>query len=259
MTLFALLPSRTVAFVLLGFPVHWYGLLYFTAFLIGWFLIGRLQKYRSLHLSSEELSSILTATVIGVIVGGRLGYVLFYNPMYYLQQPLEIFAVWKGGMASHGGFIGVAVALLYVLRQRSMDEVLRIADIVAIPVAIGLGLGRIGNFINQELYGTVTTLPWGMAFPGADGLRHPIQLYDFTLQMIIAGLCFLHLRRSKTSGRTLALFLLLYGVARFLLEFIREQNGVYFWGLTEGQILTIPLLLIALVLWRKTGGRSAGT
>jgi phosphatidylglycerol---prolipoprotein diacylglyceryl transferase len=250
-----LLPSRTVALILFGFPVHWYGLLYFAGFLIGWFLLKKLQKYRDLHLSSDDISSILSATVIGVIVGGRLGYVLFYNPWYYLQNPFDIFAVWKGGMASHGGFIGVTVALMYVLRGRTWDEFLRIADVISIPIAIGLGLGRIGNFINQELYGTITSLPWGMYFAGAEGLRHPIQLYDFALQMMIAGLCFMHLRRSKTSGKTFALFLILYGVARFLLEFIREQNGVYFWGLSEGQILTIPLLVIALWLWRQTGRR----
>jgi phosphatidylglycerol---prolipoprotein diacylglyceryl transferase len=251
MTLFDIFPSRTIAFIILGFPVHWYGLLYFAAFLIGWFLIGRLQKYRSLNLTADELSSVLTATVIGVILGGRLGYILFYNPWYYLQNPLDIFAVWKGGMASHGGFIGVAVALLYVLRKKSKEEILRIADIVVIPVAIGLGLGRIGNFINQELYGTVTSLPWGMTFPGADGLRHPIQLYDFALQMIIAGVCFVHLKKTSVAGRTLALFLLLYGVARFLLEFIKEHDGNIFWGLSEGQILTMPILIIGLWLLRK--------
>lgn len=249
--MFALFPSRTVALVLFGFPVHWYGLLYFAGFLIGWWMLPKLQKYRNLHLSADELSSILSAAVIGVIVGGRLGYVLFYAPAYYLQHPLEIFAVWNGGMASHGGFIGVALALWYVLRKRTFEEFLRIGDIVVIPVAIGLGLGRIGNFINQELYGTVTTLPWGMSFAGAVGLRHPIQLYDFTLQMIIALTCFIYLKKSSTSGRVFALFLLLYGVARFMLEFIREQNGVFVGPLSEGQVLTIPILLIGIILLMK--------
>ncbi len=249
--MFALFPSRTVAFILFNFPVHWYGLLYFLAFLIGWWLLPRLQKFRGLHLSADEWSSIVSWAVVGVIVGGRLGYVLFYDPMYYLHNPLQIFAVWNGGMASHGGFIGVTLALLYALRNRKND-ILKIADVVSIPIAIGLGLGRIGNFINQELYGTVTTLPWGMMFPGAVGPRHPIQLYDFTLQMIIALTCYLYLKKTSVPGRVLALFLLLYSIARFLLEFIREQNGVFFYGLSEGQWLTIPILIVALLLWIRT-------
>lgn len=250
--MFALFPSRTIALELLGFSVHWYGLLYFLGFLIGWWMLPRLQKYRELHLSVDEISSILSAAVLGVIIGGRLGYVFFYNPVYFLHHPLDIFAVWQGGMASHGGFIGVTLALLFILRHRSRDEILRIADIVVIPIAIGLGLGRIGNFVNQELYGTVTSLPWGMLFPGSEGARHPIQLYDFVLQVCIAALCFWHLVRTKEAGKTLALFLMLYGVSRFLLEYIREQNGVFFWGFSEGQWLTLPILIIGVWLWKKS-------
>lgn len=246
-------PSRTVAIDLFGFGVHWYGLLYFAAFIIGWFLLPKLQKYRDLSLTAEDWSQLLSAAVIGVIVGGRLGYVLFYGPVYYAEHPLEIFAVWNGGMASHGGFIGVALALLFVLRKRSWDTILRIGDIVVIPVAIGLGLGRIGNFINQELYGTVTTLPWGMSFPGAVGLRHPIQLYDFTAMMVLALILFLSLRSQPVRpGRTLALFLILYSIVRFLIEFIRDQAGVPVYLFTEGQWLTIPVLIIGLILfWKK--------
>jgi len=250
--MFVLFPTRTVALILFGFPVHWYGLLYFAGFLIGWWILPRLQKLRGLQLSSDDLSSILTATVVGVIVGGRLGYVLFYDPMYYFTHPLQIFAVWNGGMASHGGFLGVAIALWYVLRRRSREEFLKIGDIVVVPIAIGLGLGRIGNFINQELYGTVTTLPWGMSFPGVEGLRHPIQLYDFAMQMCIALVCYLALKKTAVAGRVFALFLMLYGVARFLLEFIREQNGVFFGPLSGGQMLTIPLLAVGVALWVRT-------
>ncbi len=256
----ALFPSRTIALSIANFPVHWYGLLYLLGFIIGWLLIPRLQRYRSLMLSRDDWAAILSAAVIGVIVGGRLGYVFFYAPSYYLQHPLEVFAVWNGGMASHGGFIGVAIALLIVLRHRSVDDILRIADIVVIPVAIGLGLGRIGNFINQELYGTVTTLPWGMDFPGAVGKRHPIQLYDFGLQMLNALILFLSLKwQPVRPGRTLALFLLIYGIIRFFIEFIREQNGIYIhlgpMMLSEGQVLTIPVLIIGVWLWWWTGKR----
>ncbi len=246
-------PSRMVAVEVFGFGVHWYGLLYFAGFLIGWFLLPRIQKYRDLALTPDDWSQLLSATVLGVIVGGRLGYVLFYAPAYYLQHPLEIFAVWNGGMASHGGFIGVALACFSVLRKKSWDHILRIADLVVVPVAIGLGLGRIGNFINQELYGTVTTLPWGMSFPGAVGLRHPIQFYDFTAMIIIAIILFLSLiPRPYKSGRTLALFLMLYGIVRFLIEFIRDQAGVPVHLFTEGQWLTIPVLLIGGLLYART-------
>lgn len=248
----AFFPSRTIVLEVLGFSLHWYGLLYLCGFLIGAWLLPRLQQYRNIELTSDDRSTILSATVLGVILGGRLGYVLFYNPSYFIEHPLDIFAVWQGGMASHGGFIGVTLALLFVLRHRTRDEILRIADIAVIPIAIGLGLGRIGNFINQELYGTVTNLPWGIMFSGAEGLRHPIQLYDFMLQMVIAGLCFWHLVHTKVAGKTLSLFLMLYGVCRFLLEYIREQNGVFFWGLSEGQWLTLPILVISVWLWKKT-------
>lgn len=248
-------PSRMVAVDVWGFGIHWYGLLYFVAFLIGWLLLPRIQKYRDLSLDADAWSQLLSAAVIGVIVGGRLGYVLFYGPAYYAQHPLEIFAVWNGGMASHGGFIGVTLALLFVLRKKSWDTILRIADVVVIPVTIGLGLGRLGNFINQELYGTVTTLPWGMRFPGAEGLRHPIQLYDFTAMMILAIILFRSLiphSQSYRAGRTLALFLMFYGVIRFLIEFIRDQAGVPVYLFTEGQWLTIPVLLIGLFLFMRT-------
>ncbi len=251
-------PSRTVAVIIADFPVHWYGLLYLLSFGVAWILLPRLQSLRSLKLSADEWSSILSWAVVGVIVGGRLGYVLFYDPWYYLEHPSQIFAVWRGGMASHGGFIGVALAMMWVLRKRSKTEFLRIADLLTIPIAIGLGLGRIGNFINQELYGTVTTLPWGMTFPDAVGLRHPIQLYDFALQMIIAALCFLHLKKTTTPGRTLGLFLTLYGIARFSLEFIREQHGIFFGPLSEGQILTVPILIIGVWLLSRRV-RSSGS
>ena len=256
--MFHLFPSRTVAFDLFGFGVHWYGLMYFAAFIIAWFLLPHLQKLRKLSLTPDQWSSLISAAVIGVIVGGRLGYVLFYGPVYYAQHPLEIFAIWNGGMASHGGFIGVMIALLIVLRGHKVDEILRIGDVIVIPVAIGLGLGRIGNFINQELYGTVTTLPWGVMFDGVVGKRHPIQFYDFTLMMMIALSCFFVLRSPsfQKPGRVGTLFLILYSIVRFLIEFIREQNGVFFWGLSEGQWLTIPLFLFACWLWRWTGRRN---
>ncbi len=194
--------------------------------------------------------------VIGVIVGGRLGYVLFYEPTYFISQPLQIFALWQGGMSFHGGFLGVLIVLILWSRKHHVPF-MALADIVVVPVAIGLALGRVGNFINQELYGTATTLPWGMYFPGAatiaeSSLRHPTQLYAVGKDLLIAGICFWYLRLTKKNvrrhGCTAAAFLILYGVGRFLLEYLREQQypltdiaGI---ALTRGQLLTLPLLLL---------------
>lgn len=246
-------PSREVAFMLAGFPVHWYGLLYFAAFLAAWWLLPRLQRLRGLHLTGDDWSHLLSWAVAGVIIGGRLGYVIFYDPQYFMENPADIVAVWKGGMSSHGGFIGVTLALLWALRGRR-DQILRIADVIVVPVALGLAFGRIGNFINQELYGTVTSLPWAIEVPGVDGPRHPTQLYAVGKNLLIAMTCYLYLHRQPyRPGRAFSLFLILYGVLRFLVEFVRDQ-GPGFWGpLSEGQILTIPLLLAGAALWWHTG------
>lgn len=248
--------SRTIAIEIFGFPIHWYGLLYLAGFLLGFWMVQRLQKYRSLTLSRDEWANLLSAAVIGVILGGRLGFVLFYEPTYFLAHPGKILALWEGGMSSHGGFVGVTVALLFALRHNAKD-ILRIADIVVIPIAVGLALGRFGNFINLELYGTVTDLPWGISIPGVEGLRHPAFFYAMGKDLLIAGLCFMHLRLSRESpGRTCALFLILYGVLRFLIEYVRVQEyplvdtGILL--LSRGQILTIGILIVGMWLWWKT-------
>lgn len=245
-------PSRTVAVEVLGFPVRWYGLLYLAGFLVAWWLLPRLQRFRQLSLSRREWERILSYAVVGVIVGGRLGFVLFYEPSYFIVHPLEVFAVWQGGMSSHGGFIGVIVALFIVLRDRR-NLFFAIADVAVVPVAIGLALGRVGNFVNQELYGTVTTLPWGIAIPGVEGLRHPTAIYAVIKDLCIALVCFLHLRNTRLPGRTAALFLILYAILRFFVEAFRDQP--YGWvdvglvTLTRGQVLTVPVLIVGLGLW----------
>lgn len=252
-------PSRPVFVDLFGWEIHWYGLLYFAAFIVAWFLLPRLQRLRDLHYTADDWSGLLSWAVVGVIVGGRLGFVFFYEPAYFLAHPLEIIAVWRGGMASHGGFIGVTVALLIALRHKPSSDWLKIADIVVVPAAIGLSFGRIGNFINQEVYGTVTSLPWGISVPGEEELRHPAQMYAVLKDLFIALICFLYLyRRPYRPGRALALFLMLYGVLRFLVEFVREQPQGYLviWGdilLSRGQLLTVPLFLAGVLLWWWTG------
>ncbi len=246
-------PSRQVALELFGFSVHWYGIMYMLAFLLSYELLLRLQRYRSLGLSREDIASILSFGIVGVIVGGRLGYVLLYEPLYFLSHPLEILSVWRGGMASHGGFLGVGIALLLTLRKRGVP-LLPFLDIVVVPAALGLALGRIGNFINWELYGTVTTVPWAMAIPGVEGLRHPTFFYAFIKDFFIAFVCFLHLRSGRgVPGTTFALFLTFYGVLRFIVEFYRDQQHAFvdigFMSLSRGQLLTIPFIVVGITLF----------
>ena len=252
--MFALFPSRAVALEIFGFGIHWYGLLYVAAFVLAYLLLPRLQHLRGLELANEEWSNILTATILGVLLGGRLGYALFYHPLYYATHPLEIVAVWQGGMSSHGGFLGVGLAVLLVSRRLKIP-LLTLLDLIVVPAAIGLALGRVGNFINLELYGTVTSLPWGIAIPGVEGLRHPVQLYAVGKDLLIAGLCFLHLKRTQAlnPGGTFALFLMLYAFLRFSVEFFREPDfpPVHFWwiALTRGQLYSIPLFLAGVGVW----------
>ena len=244
MTIF---PSRQVALELLGFEIHWYGLLYLAAFLLAYVLLKKFQKFRSLTLSNDEISSVLSWVIIGVIVGGRLGFVLFYEPVYFLQNPFEAFAVWNGGMSSHGGFIGVGLALLYILRKKQIP-LLAFLDVATVPIAIGLTLGRLGNFINWELYGTVTDVPWAMQIPGVEGLRHPTFFYAMVKDLWIAAVCLVVLRSQKTTpGFVISLFLIMYGVLRFIVELYREQTfaltDLGLITLTRGQLLSVPIIL----------------
>src|SRR3989338_56854 len=257
----AFFPSRPVALSLLGFDVHWYGLLYLAGFVLGYILLPRLQHYRNLSLSKDAWSDILTWAVIGVLVGGRLGYVLLYDPLQYLRNPLEILMVWHGGMASHGGFLGVILALVYMARKHKIS-LLALGDLVVVPVAIGLALGRLGNFINQELYGIPTTLPWGIAIPGVEGLRHPTQLYAVGKDLFIALLCYLHLRLPNCpKGQTGGIFLVLYGVLRFLIEFLRvPTHSAIVLGtmiLTRGQGYSVPIVVggIGVLMWGWRRGK----
>lgn len=266
-TVITLFPSRAVAVSLFGFGIHWYGILYIVAFLIAYLLLPRLQGERRLTLSRDDWSAVLTAGILGVLIGGRLGFVLLYHPVYFALHPLEIFAVWNGGMSSHGGFLGVGIAFLYSSRTHRIP-LLALLDLAVIPAAIGLALGRVGNFINLELYGTVTTLPWGIQIAGVEGLRHPAQLYAVAKDLFIAAVCLWHLRRTRDlpPGGTFAVFLMLYGFLRFLVEFVRVPDSpLAAFGLitlTQGQLYSVPLVIVGILLWvrwkRITGGASSG-
>ncbi len=252
-----ILPSRAVALSIGSFDVHWYGIMYALGFILGLMLLPRLEKKTGLSLSERDRESLLLSVFLGVLLGGRIGFVLLYGGSYFIEHPWKIFAVWEGGMASHGGFIGVALAILWFVRTRRIDF-FRLTDTIVVPVALGLALGRIGNLINGELYGTVTTLPWGMHFPGVDGARHPTQIYATLKDLSIALLCFLSLRpfyaqTAATTGRTTALFLCSYAILRFIVEAFRDQPyGFIDVGgllLSRGQLFTIPLFLVGIGLF----------
>ncbi len=257
------LPSREIVLTIGPLAIHWYGLMYLCGFLFGIWVFPKLQGYRGLSLSRKQQDSFLLAVALGVIVGGRLGEVFLWDPSFYLSNPLKVFAVWEGGMSSHGGFLGVILFVLWFCYREKIDP-WKLGDVLVIPVAIGLALGRVGNFINQELYGTITTLPWGMYFDGIEGLRHPVQLYAVLKNLFIAGVCTWYVMHShnRKPGFNIGLFLVLYGALRFLLEYVRDQGGYepYYVGsilITQGQMLTIPIIIAGLiVLYLRSGKKS---
>jgi phosphatidylglycerol:prolipoprotein diacylglycerol transferase len=236
--------------------VRWYGLMYLFAFGAFWWLGTRRIRAGLAPLTREQMDDLLFAGIVGVILGGRLGYVLFYKPGYYLSHPLEIFAVWQGGMSFHGGFLGVLVATAFVARRQNVDW-WRLMDFVAPLVPIGLAAGRFGNFINGELWGRVTDLPWGMVFRGAGELpRHPSQLYQMALEgFTLFALLWWFSSKPRPRMQVSALFLVGYGAFRFLGEFAREPDaflGFLALGLTMGQWLSLPMIAAGIALWMRS-------
>lgn len=255
-------PNIDPAIFKLGmFEIRWYGLLYIVGFVIGYIFVKKNLAYNNIILKKEEYESLIFRLMLGVIVGGRIGYILFYNFSYYLHNPLYIFTVWQGGMSFHGGALGVIFFGLLFCKKYNYNFY-RLADPVMPLISIGLFLGRIGNFINAELYGKVTSLPWGMVFPQSDGKpRHPSQLYEAFLEGILLFIITNHLfRKIKSPGFVFWIWIGLYGFFRFLVEFVREpdQHLGYIWGFfTTGQILSsfmiaASLFAIGLLLRKKS-------
>jgi phosphatidylglycerol:prolipoprotein diacylglycerol transferase len=242
--------------------VHWYGLTYLAAF--GLFMLLGLRRLRHEPFASvqgqgawrkQDVEDILFMGVMGVVLGGRVGYCLFYKPLYYLSHPLEILAVWQGGMSFHGGMLGVIVAMVWFARSRGKPW-LQVADFVAPCVPTGLAAGRLGNFINGELWGRVSSpdLPWGMVFRGGGDLpRHPSQVYQFLLEgLLLFVLLWLYARKPRQVGQVSAAFLMGYGMFRFIAEFFREPDahlGILSLGMSMGQWLCVPMILGGLGLW----------
>jgi phosphatidylglycerol:prolipoprotein diacylglycerol transferase len=246
-----------IAFSVGPLAVRWYGLMYLAGFAAGWWLGVRRIANGQAPITRAQLDDLLFLIVLGVILGGRLGYVLFYKPGYYAAHPLEIFYIWQGGMSFHGGLLGVMLAMVFAARRHGVDW-LRLMDFIAPLCPLGFAAGRLGNFINAELPGRVTDLPWGMVFPGAgDAPRHPSQLYQFALEGVVLFI-FLWWFSSKPRprGQVSAMFLLGYGVLRFIAEFGREPDsfiGYLALGLTMGQWLCLAMIAggAALFAWSR--------
>lgn len=242
--------------------IHWYGLMYLAGFALAW-LLGRWRiHHHPCGLTLRDLEDVIFYGVLGVVLGGRLGYVLFYQFDEYLAHPLSIFYVWQGGMSFHGGLLGVTLAMLIFARKRG-QHLLAIGDFIAPLIPLGLAAGRLGNFINGELWGRPTDLPWGMIFPGAhDGIpRHPSQLYEMGLEgFTLFALVWWFARKPRPMGQVSAVFLMGYGTFRFLAEFTREPDdflGLLVGGLSMGQILSIPMVLIGAWLFVWAARRSS--
>ncbi|MDD2833668.1 MAG: prolipoprotein diacylglyceryl transferase [Methylotenera sp.] len=236
-----------------NFGIHWYGLMYLLGFL-AFLALGRYQiNHRKWHgWTHAMLDDALFYGALGVIIGGRLGYVLFYQPSYFIAQPTEIIAVWQGGMSFHGGFLGVLAAMWLFARKYRLAW-LGIMDFVAPLVPVGLGAGRMGNFINAELWGRVTHAQFGMIFPQVDNaLRHPSQLYQFALEGVLLFLVlWIYAAKPRAAGSISALFLVGYGSFRFLAEYTREPDsylGLLSLGLSMGQWLSLPMIILGGVM-----------
>jgi len=230
--------------------VRWYGMMYLLGFVGGYFMMGYVARLRKMPIDQDTISDLLFYAVLGVVIGGRLGYTLFYNSPYYLSHPLQILYVWEGGMSFHGGLLGVLTVLFLFCRRKNLSLLL-VGDLVVTAVPIGLGFGRIGNFINGELWGRVTTHPWGIIFPGAGSMpRHPSQLYEAGLEgVVLFVIIYLLHRFGARRGVPAFSFLFFYGLFRFLIEFVRQpdaQLGFLWGGATMGQLLSLPMILFGL-------------
>lgn len=242
-----------VIFSIGPFQVRWYGTMYILGFLASYLLVRlQLRRQKPPIMAEDRVEDLYFYLVVGLIVGARLGYVIFYNFRDYLEHPLEVVAVWQGGMSFHGGLIGAFLAAWLFSRKYRVD-LWTLGDLVIVTAPIGLGLGRLGNFINGELFGRVTTQPWGMVFPHGGPLpRHPSQLYEAFLEgLVLFVWLWWSKRKNRTSGGMVARFLIGYGLFRIIVEFFRDpdpQIGFLFNFLTLGQLLSLGMVLLGFFL-----------
>ena len=241
-----------VAFQIISFEIRWYSLAYIFGIIIGWILCKKIFIKKSDI--SEKFDDYITYLIIGIILGGRVGYILFYNFSYYLDNIFDIFKIWQGGMSFHGGLIGVVVVSILFAKQNNQSA-FSYLDIVSFVAPIGIFFGRLANFINSELYGIETNLPWAVKFVQVDNLfRHPSQLYEAFLEGLVLFIVLLYLKykgHTKVPGIASGLFLFFYSIFRFIIEFLRvpdEQLGYLFLNLTMGQLISFVFLLIGIYL-----------
>jgi phosphatidylglycerol---prolipoprotein diacylglyceryl transferase len=240
-----------------AFGVRWYALAYIVGLVLGWRLVRRLVQRAPAVATALQVDDFLTWATLGVVLGGRLGYVLFYQPSFFLEHPLQIFQVWTGGMSFHGGMLGVTIAVFLFCRRQGIP-ILGFADRIAVAAPIGLGLGRLANFINGELWGRPAPdwVPWAMIFPtGGPVPRHPSQIYEALLEGLTLFLIMFALSRREALlarfGMLTGIFLVGYSIARIVAEFFREPDpflGFLFAGATMGQLLSLPMMLAGIVL-----------
>ena len=253
-------PSIDPILISIGFlDIRWYSLSYIFAFILGSILIKKLNKQSFNLLSSTQIDKFFIWAVIGVIIGGRFGYVFFYQPKLFFSNPFYLFEIWKGGMSFHGGLIGMILSI-YLFSKKNNVNFFYLSDLVSIVAPIGLFLGRISNFINTELYGRVTDFPFAFIYPLIDNNpRHPSQLYEALFEGIvlffILYLYFIKNREKNLIGYISAYFLIIYSIFRFLIEYLREPDfhlGLFFNYFSMGQILCIPIFLIGIfILFRR--------
>lgn len=241
-----------VIFSLGPVSLRWYGLMYLIAFGLAWFLANRAAKKPGSGWTEQQVSDLLFIGFLGVILGGRIGYVLFYQFELFLAEPLYLFKIWTGGMSFHGGLLGVLLAMAW-FAKRNNKAYLVLGDFVAPLIPLGLAAGRLGNFINAELWGRPTDVPWAVLFPGAGPLpRHPSQLYEFALEgIVLFALIMLYRRFNPPAGSLGGLFLAGYGSARFFVEFYREPDahlGLLSAGMSMGQWLSLPMIIVGIGL-----------
>ena len=241
--------------------IRWYAISYICGILLSWFLILKIIKIKKVKVSDKSISDLISNCMIGIIVGGRLGYVIFYNPEYYISNLLEILKIWNGGMSFHGGFLGVVIAVIYTSNTYKIP-VMVFSDLISIVSPIGIFFGRIANFINGELYGKITNHKYGIIFPKGGSLpRHPSQLYEAFFEGLLLFIILWLLTKTSNilekKGLITGCFIFLYGVFRFFVEIFREPDlhiGYLYFDLSMGQLLSLPMILIGLYLINKFYG-----
>jgi phosphatidylglycerol:prolipoprotein diacylglycerol transferase len=226
--------------------IRWYGLMYIIGFICSFLIVKSEIKRKGIRIEKDFLENLYFYLILGLLIGARLGYVIFYNLSYYIENPLHIFAIWQGGMSFHGGLIGVVISAWLFTRAKNFDF-FTLTDMLVLTAPIGIGLGRIGNFINGELYGRVTDVPWAITFPEGGPLpRHPSQLYEAALEgLVLFAILWFFRDKFSRSGILSSLFLILYGIFRFFIEFFREpdpQIGYVLGIFTMGQILCLIMI-----------------